>query len=164
MFVVSALVIARNPPRLNDGSVLIGEDIITVDLSPFVAFGWLPQVVGAIINLVAALPVVMLNPRASLPFTVRPIGAIIVSIARLRLVMMILIGVILRNGRKAGKTEGQNGYSQNPIDFMHSDSCRFDSLGRRAVVLWARRFLVETSGCVRRQRGGRFQALRAYWR
>jgi hypothetical protein len=81
--------------RDND-AVMGGKNVVAINLPPLVAFGWAPQVVRSIVELLSAIPVLVRYVVTLLPLIVMAICAVIMAIVRLRLVVAILIRMVLR--------------------------------------------------------------------
>jgi hypothetical protein len=84
-------------------AITVGENVIAVNLAPFVALGRTTQVILAVVQSIPPIPVFVLDCGALLPLIVVAICAIVVSILRLRLIMPILVWMVLREGGQAGK-------------------------------------------------------------
>jgi hypothetical protein len=76
----------------DDGSDHTGarvrHDVIAVNLTPLVARTGLLQVIGAVVDLLATLPVILVHVVAALPFLVLNVLLMLLSIV----VMIILLG------------------------------------------------------------------------
>ena len=100
MNVAAALVIVGSLANRNDHSIVVRQHIVSVDLTPLMSRRRTAKVVLPIIDLVAPVPVFLLNLRARFPFVVLLIGVVVV---------MILVLMILGHCRHAGESHGQNG-------------------------------------------------------
>jgi len=74
-----------------DGS----EDKVTVDLTPFITPGWLPQVIGPVVDVLTAIPVVVVEVVTLLPLLMTDI------------LLVIVIVVILSNRRDRGAADSK---------------------------------------------------------
>jgi hypothetical protein len=96
-------VIAGSGPGGDNHAITVGENVIAVNLAPFVALGRTTQVILAVVQFIPAIPVFLLDFGALLPLIVVAICAIVVAILRLRLIVPILVWMVLREGGQAGK-------------------------------------------------------------
>src|SRR5580693_5844116 len=91
----SSLVIVGSLANRNDRSVLFRHHVIPIDLAPLIS-RWRPaKVVLLIIDLIASVPVFLLNLCARLPFVV-----VLVS---------VVVGMILGHGRHACQSHCDDG-------------------------------------------------------
>src|ERR1700738_3601431 len=127
------VVVARSAPDGMDCAISVCENVVAVDVTPLVALRRTLQVIGAIVHLVSAIPILLGDPGAPLPLVVMAIRAIVVPILRLRLVMAILVRMLLREGRQAEIGRAQyreckrfyhsvHSYSWN-LRFLHQMCC-----------------------------------------
>ena len=118
-------------------AITVGENVIAVNLAPFVALGRTTQVILAVVQFIPAIPVFLLDLGALLPLIVVAICAIVVAILRLRLIVPILVWMVLREGGQAGKGYTQDGKSK-----------RFDhSVHRYSRYSWKLRFPSQCCCC-----------------
>jgi hypothetical protein len=82
-----------------------------------------------VVDLVPAIPVLVLNPAAFPPVIVAGVGVVVVVILTLVL-MLIRALILLREGWYAGEGQGQNGEGYGCSDSFHRD---FDSSGLRTL-------------------------------
>src|SRR5664280_1844848 len=124
------VVIAGSGLGGDNPAITVGENVIAVNLAPFVALGRTTQVILAVVQFIPAIPVFVLDLGALLPLIVVAICAIVVAILRLRLIVPILVWMVLREGGQAGKGYTQDGKSK-----------RFDhSVHRYSRYSWTLRF------------------------
>ena len=87
-----------------DEAVVIGEDVVAVDVTPFVSGGRTAEVVGVPIGFchdLAAVPVVMADFVAFLPVVVADV------LLMLLIVLVAVIGMVLGDGDGGGEREGE---------------------------------------------------------
>src|SRR5258708_15244423 len=90
MLVVAGLVIAGSGPDGDNGAVLVGKNVVAINLPPLVTLGRVLQVIRLIVHLFSAIPVLLLYTGTLLPLRVLAISAVVVAILRLRLIRMVL--------------------------------------------------------------------------
>ncbi len=103
-----AIVMTRCLPHGNNRPIPIGHYVIAVNIAPFVSLGRPTQMVGPVVHLIAAIPVIMRDPGSPLPFIVVSVFPIM-SILRLCPVVPVLVRMLLRHYRYSSKTQSQNG-------------------------------------------------------
>jgi hypothetical protein len=89
----------------NDRSVLPRHYVIPIDLAPFMSLWRTAKVALPVIDPIAPVPVVLLNPGARPPFLVLPVSVVVAMI----LVPMILVLMILGHGGHACQCHSQDG-------------------------------------------------------
>src|ERR1035437_538033 len=100
---IMVVVIAGSGLGGDNPAITVGENVIAVNLAPFVALGRTTQVILAVVQFIPAIPVFLLDFGALLPLIVVAICAIVVAILRRRLIVPILVWMVLREGGQAGK-------------------------------------------------------------
>jgi len=75
---------------------VVAKNVVAINLPPLAALGWAPQVVRSIVQRLSAIPVLLPHAGTPLPLIVLAVSAIVVTILRLRLIVMILVRVVLR--------------------------------------------------------------------
>ena len=90
-----SLVIVRSLANRNDRSVRSRHHVIPIDLAPLISRWRTAKVVLLIVDLIASVPVFMLNLCARLPFVV--------------LLVSVVVGMILGHGRHACQGHCQDG-------------------------------------------------------
>jgi hypothetical protein len=105
---VAALVIAGSGPDGDNGAIVGGKNVVAIYLPPLVTLGRSPQVVRLIVKLIPAVPVFLGYAGTLLPLIVLAISAVVVAILRLRLIVVILIRMVLRDGGQASKGRCQD--------------------------------------------------------
>src|SRR5580692_11569142 len=108
MLVVAALAIAGIGPDGDDGAVVVGKNVVAINLPPFVTLGWVPQVVRSIVHRFSAIPVLLPYARTLLPLIVLAISAVVAAILRLRLIVAILVRMVLRKRGQASEGSCQH--------------------------------------------------------
>jgi hypothetical protein len=96
MLVVVRLVIAGSVPDGGYGAVVVGKNVVAINLPPLVFLGRSLQVICPIVHLVSAIPVLLLYAGTLLPLIVLAISAVVMAILRLRLIVAILVRMVLR--------------------------------------------------------------------
>jgi hypothetical protein len=90
-----SLVIMGSLANRNDRSVLFRHHVIPIDLAPLISRWRTAKTVLLIIDLIASVPVLLLNLCARLPFVV--------------LLLSVVVGMILGHGRHACQNHSQDG-------------------------------------------------------
>lgn len=90
------LVIAGSGADGGNGAVLIGKNILAINLPPLVTLGRALQVIRLIVHPFSAIPILLLYTGTLLPLRVLAISAVVVAILRLRLIVAILVRMVLR--------------------------------------------------------------------
>jgi hypothetical protein len=96
MLVVAGLVIAGSATDGGYGAVVVGKNVVAINLPPLMTLGWALQVVRSIVRLLSAIPVLLRYAGTLFPLVVLAISAVVVAILRLRLIVTILIRMVLR--------------------------------------------------------------------
>src|ERR1017187_1231089 len=122
MLVVAALLVAGSGPDGDNGAVLVGKNVVAINLPPLVAFGRAPQVVRSIVHLVSAIPVLLPYAGARLPLIVLAISVVVFAILRLRLVVVILVRMVLRERGQASEGRCQDWECNHSDHSIHSSS------------------------------------------
>src|SRR5580692_3752655 len=89
------LTIVGSLANRNNRPILFRHHVIPIDLAPFMSRGRTAKVILAIVDLVASVPVFLLNLRARLPFAV--------------LLVSVVLGMILGHDRHACQSYSQKG-------------------------------------------------------
>jgi hypothetical protein len=132
---VAALVIAGCRPDGDDGAIVVGKNVIAINLPPFVTFGRASQVVRPIVGFLAAIPILLLNAGTFLPLLMLAISAVVVAILRLRLIVAILVRMVLRYRGQASDGRCQDRECKRFNYSIHGfSSTDFDSLDKGAVA------------------------------
>jgi len=101
-----------------------GEDVVAVDFAPLVATGRLAEMVGVPVDLGAALPVVMADFGALVPFAVTDVVS-----------LLVVVRVVLRGeGEAAGEGEGEGGNGDDATGNFHGGP-RGDGVSDVGVLL-----------------------------
>ncbi len=89
-------------PRHDDGSndtIAVGHDVVAVNLTPLIAGARALKVIGAVVDLLTAVPVVVIHVVAALPFSVLdvlvPLATIIVTVGLVLLVVAVVTFALL---------------------------------------------------------------------
>src|ERR1700677_883664 len=115
-----SLVIVGSLTNRNDRSVLFRHHVIPIDLAPLISRWRTAKVVLLIIDLIASVPVFLLNLCARLPFVV--------------LLVSVVVGMILGHGRHACQSHSQDGKCECYSNRFHECSWELDSALEGIVV------------------------------
>ena len=96
VLVVARLVIAGSVPDGGNGAVVVGKNVVAINLPPLVLLGRALKVIRSIVHLVSAIPVLLRYAGTLLPLIVLAISAVVMAILRLRLIVAILVRMVLR--------------------------------------------------------------------
>jgi hypothetical protein len=94
-----------------DEAVIIGEDVVAVDIAPLVAGGRAAEVMGVpVFDPLTAIPVVVIQAVTFFPVVVVDIVMVIVVVA---------VVVVLGEGEGTGEGDGEGGDSKNSANKIH---------------------------------------------
>lgn len=88
--------VASDDDRGNDAGAAVGHDVVAVNLTPFIACARPLKVTGAIVDLLTAVPVVVIHVVAALPFLV--LNVVLLD-------MIVPVVVLLGHERSAANAE-----------------------------------------------------------
>jgi len=81
--------------RSDDAAAGVRHDIVAVDLAPLITGTRLLKMIGAVVDGLAAVPVVVIHMVATLPILVLDVlllGVIVLTVDLLRVMMVVLLG------------------------------------------------------------------------
>lgn len=139
--------------HLEDDAIVVGADVLPVDATPFVAFGWTAQTVSVpVVDALTAIPVLMTNIVTSSPVVVADVlvmvvvvlvvvmvlivAPIVVVVPGLLVAMILIVVMILRDGGTAGESEREGRRTEDGAYFSHSEFPPKDGIPAGRAMLY----------------------------
>lgn len=131
---------------LEDDAVVVGADVLPIDATPFVAYGWAAQMTRLpIVDALAAAPVLVLQVVTFSPVVVANVlivvMVILVIVMGLLVVMILIVVMVLRDGNATRESDRQCRRTEDSTHISHAEFPPEDKIPMNGWMLFGGRNL-----------------------